>query len=59
MQAHRNDFHIGGRGGSLLDERNFLKMPPTMVGSVAKEISVSFKPFITAKYVRFQDILSL
>ena len=53
MQAHRNDFHIGRSGGSLLDERNFLKMPPNKVGSVAKEILVPFKPFITAKYIRF------
>ena len=59
MQAHRNDFHIGGRGESLLDERNLLKMPPAIVGSVGKEILVSFKPFITAKYVHFQDILRL
>ena len=59
MQAHRKDFHIGGSGGSLLDERNFLKIPPNKVGSVAKEILVPFKPFITAKYVRFEDILRL
>ena len=63
MQAHKNDFHIGVGGGVVVEgltyERNFLKIMPTMVGSVAIEILVSFKPFITAKYVCFQDILKL